>query len=224
MKHTGALLEVLIIGLMAAVWVGLALFRTGVVDAAVIAKTGTDYKDWATLLTFASLAVCYQLGWIVNTLGIWLGELLVVGLRGEIFGNGSYDEERTYVYQHGTDAMLGHLDVQRNAIRLIRAGIINFAALGMVLLLSRDPKTRIGGGLAMAGALICVLQLRYRCRRYYKRLKAAYNVVSLNQTTPGVGPIATEGQDASAMGSPSSSEHAPQPPVRDGNGQAANDR
>jgi hypothetical protein len=176
MTHTGALLEILIIGLTGAVWVVMALFHADVLKPAVILQAAKDYKDWAALVTFAVLAMCYQLGWIVNTVAIWLGEPVAARMRTRIFGKGKYDSARTLVYEDGDDSVLGHLDVQRNAIRLTRAGIVNFMALTLVFS-QCGRQWRPGVYVLFGCSVLCFVQFAYRCGRYYRRLKAAHDVI-----------------------------------------------
>lgn len=69
MATTSLVVEMIVIGVFALIWIILFAFKCFGLDIPTTLTWLSHYKDWATGIVVISIAIAYQLGWSVNRLG-----------------------------------------------------------------------------------------------------------------------------------------------------------
>jgi hypothetical protein len=179
---TGAIVEILVAGFLALIWLAMLLFsQADPVQIAQAASFFQRYKDYGALVLLGVLVLSYQLGWIVNACTYWLGKIYMVPLRRKVFGNDAerqaYDRLKAELYAWpGSEKIIKVLDSHTAVDRITRAGGLNFLMLAGVMLFSGYPRLPV---LTMAAALLgigCWIVAVDRHYRYYKYLRYAWDV------------------------------------------------
>lgn len=178
MGTTVAVVEILVAGLFAAVWVLTAVGLFAEVGWDSIRCWAKESKDWAAVLSAAGALVIYQLGWLVNGLSRAAMWPLANRVRDFLYEHREVSSRsvRETVYQEGSPAVLQDLALDQSVIRLSRAGIINFSITSLLLYYFSRPMTAVATVfLLLFGG--CAIQWWQRNWRYYERLLDAYEVI-----------------------------------------------
>lgn len=205
MATTAVIVEILVAGFFASLWIALALAIPLFPDRPPSLPL-TEYGRWAGIVLFAYTAVCYQLGWVVNWFSYYLlKERTISSIRARAFSeealdDDEYERRRTLVHQHGSDSLLGELRVELSVVRIARSGVLNYSLLfltGVVAVLSRGDAwhlDQIGAwlrwvmlGLPLLGTWVCGFQMSGRYRNYYQRMATAYALLSTEMGREGAG-------------------------------------
>ena len=124
MATTVMIVEVIVVGIFSSLWIFMVLLRLSLVDLSGISECAAELKDWTALFTIVAIAVLYQLGWLMNTLGHVITEWVFLGrlIRKRMFKHSSleYMRVRTKVYQEASSSAREDLGVDRSVIRLSR--------------------------------------------------------------------------------------------------------
>ncbi len=196
MTTTAIVVEMLIIGLFAALWVVLCLLKFLPLSLHSLVSGLDKAHDWSNGIIVVSTIAAYQLGWLVNALCAGFVELtLATRVRDEkIYGAAglTYDAVRAKVYQNASPQMHADLLLDRSVTRLARAGVLNFA---LICLASGGYGIDFCGarGLLLLLSVGCGVQWYFRYKRYHKRMLTAYGEISSKPVpegtaTPGASP------------------------------------
>lgn len=184
MTTTAGVLEILIVGLVAAGWFALLLVRVGLLPMAGGPWPIADVPAWATAFAGAVALASYHLGWLVNAASHELVNRLYDNrLRKRMFGqvilherdhehraagHATYDLVLSRLYAGASEFARDDLAVDRSAIRIARSGVVNFA-LYSVVLIGMDAASP-GWIVVTVGLLLaCWLVYTNRQQRYYRR-------------------------------------------------------
>jgi hypothetical protein len=187
MTTTPAIVEILVIGFFAALWMIPCIALLGDIHWDRILSWAKDYakayKEWSAAATLAGIMALYQLGWLVNGLSRAIMWYFAEEVRSRLHSEINVDSEkvRANVYQEGSPAVLKDLDLDQSVIRLARAGIVNFLLIAL-LLLSAGGQTATVATASLAVVVGCVLQWRHRNRRHYERIIKAYKFIQSQKT------------------------------------------
>ncbi len=182
MATTGAIVEILVAGFLALIWLAILLLSpAGPAQIAQAASFFQRYKDYSGLVLLSVLVLSYQLGWVVNACTYWLGKLYMVPLRQKIFGDDAkrerYDRIKAELYAWpGSEKIIKVLYSHTAVDRIARAGGFNFLMLAGVTFFSgylRLPALTIVFALLGIGCWLVAFDRHYR---YYKYLRYAWDV------------------------------------------------
>lgn len=176
MSTTTLLVEIVIIGLFALVWLCLLFMQLNIFDLDTLIKSLNYLKEWPILSAFAGLAIVYQLGWLIKMFSHAIVDPATLNLiRKRLFvkENLDYLKVRTKVYQNASGYIQQELHVNRSVFRLSRSGIVNFGMLAGVTRLFTDiPK--IISLIFLLICISCLVQFVSYTRTHYKRMVALY--------------------------------------------------
>jgi hypothetical protein len=183
MATTAIIVEMLIIGFFACVWILLMIVHWLGIDATALFKEFSTLSGWSTPLTLAATAVFYQVGWTVNWISASITALLSEQrVRNRIFlaDELEYQNVRAVINQLGSTALHGELNAERSVIRLARSGAMNFL-LTAIAVLQFDEL--LLGALLLICSIVSGWQWRKRYMRYYRAILAAYKVIQQTRAT-----------------------------------------
>lgn len=177
MSTTTIIVEVLIIGFFAAVWLFLACVRFSLFEITSVKSFLAQAGPWSTSLFFIAAIVLYQLGLLMNLVSHKLtkpfGEK---PLRDQIISGKDYEIVRATVFQKGSSEILRDIVLYLSFVRIARSGILNFLLIALVLI-SFGGRAIPFGLIALLVSFGCVPLWRSMFRTYYRRMGFAYSVV-----------------------------------------------
>ncbi len=190
MTTTALFVEILVIGAVCEIWVGILL-------AAVGGSTGffqflevlKPFAGFAGLLTVPLLAITYALGWIMNFVAERsFRPFFQSRFRDEVFGDPlKYEKARVLVFQKGSAELIHEIQIDRHIIRIARAGFLNFvmltAAVSVHLRSDNWLIVILSGTACLVVAAISAAQWFARYKSYYKRLTHAANLLAQSEGT-----------------------------------------
>lgn len=133
MATTALIVEVLVIGGMASIWIAGALLF--VVPIHSVRSIALEVRDFMPLLVVPTLALTYTAGWLVNFCSERaLKWLLQKRVRDREFGNNpaQYQVTRVIVLQQASADHIHELLLDRHVVRVARGAILNFLASAIV--------------------------------------------------------------------------------------------
>jgi hypothetical protein len=160
MATTAFVVEILVAGLLAMVWLLMVpvtlLFPS---EARALAEELKNFSGYSLLLGFIVLAVAYTLGWLINSVTYWIAYLSYRRtLQRQIIGRQCtreiYENLRTAVLMNKEcEEVVNKLSAQTAVHRITRAGGLNFLALGImtILLGGSSALTAVGSGVVILG-------------------------------------------------------------------------
>lgn len=179
MSTTALIAEILVIGFFASIWILLLLLRISIVELP-SGEFLAMAANWATPLLVIGLAVYYQLGILINGL-CWVLEIFTIRkiIRNKIFSQATldYNEVRTTVHHHASGYLQNEIMFDRAILRLTRAGALNFFIVA-ILMFTWGGHSALGGLLVITLSFWCLLLYVFRYKSRYKRMIAAYRVLS----------------------------------------------
>jgi len=127
MGKTNAIIEILVMGLIAFIGILLNVIGFMGVEKAEFMNYVTDFKSYSNILLLIVLAISYQLGWIVNGL---TSSIYPQALRNKAkvkhnIPLNEYHKIRDIVYLKASDNALSKIKERLSGIRLLRSSIIN---------------------------------------------------------------------------------------------------
>jgi membrane protein implicated in regulation of membrane protease activity len=183
MSTTTIIVEVLIIGFFAAVWLLLACLRFSLIEISSLRAFLSQATPWSTALFFIAAVVLYQLGLLMNLVSHKLTKPFgQKSLRDQIVAGKDYETVRATVFQKGSSEILRDIVLYLSFVRIARSGILNFLLTGLVLV-SFGGRAVPFGLIALLVSFSCIPLWRSMFRTYYRRMGFAYCVVSETSST-----------------------------------------
>ncbi len=127
MGKTNAIIEILVMGLVAFIGILLNVIGFMGLEKAEFIKYVTDFKSYSNILLLIVLAISYQLGWIINglTSQIYPKILRNKSKRKHNIPLDEYSKIRDTVYLEASDNALIKIKERLSGIRLLRSSLIN---------------------------------------------------------------------------------------------------
>ena len=121
---TKLLVDVLSIGSVSAIWIGLILWKIPLFRE--FADQMSIFNTYKTIIILSAVAVVYQVGWFINWAAFQMTRSLLERNRDNLFSRvGGYKKHRLKIYQ---DAIKGHPNELENEVtemRMCRANCLN---------------------------------------------------------------------------------------------------
>jgi hypothetical protein len=187
MSTTSLLLEILVIGTTADIWVViiiLAAFSPSTTEYATIIDT---LSKLSTFLVLPSLALTYLLGWIINFIcEHTLEPLFQTKFKSQLFGHEelNYEHVRALFFQKASENVVRDMNFDRQLIFISRASILNFLiiAVGLLLHFKNNPSGIMAG--VVMSVIISILSFSQWTVQYkssYKKMLSTYRIL-LNES------------------------------------------
>jgi hypothetical protein len=173
---TSIIVELLIIGFFTLVWILLFSVQLSIIDVQTLKQVLPFLQSTAGFLVISALS--YHLGLAMNSLSLRLTKRFGQSkYRNEIAPGTNYEVIKTKVRQDASDEMNRTLTLHLTFVRLMRAGIVNFALL-TIILFTFPWRIAALGFISLFICLASFIGWRDAYRRYYRRIAFAYREVS----------------------------------------------
>jgi len=183
LNTTSLMAEIVVIGFFASIWIVALVVRPFVHETVWLQEMLTNYESYAPLGIIALLICWYQLGWILNGI-CWpmMDRLKYKKLKEEMSKDvkGGYRAMCTEVYQHASTPFQHDLYTDRSVMRISRTGIVNFALIGISVLLI-DTRLFWLATIFFSASVACTFQAFKRSTRYYAQIYDAYHRIATEQ-------------------------------------------
>lgn len=169
MATTSLVLEIVIMGAWAALWLSLLILRVSGASVGGLAAQAQLLKEWATPLILLLVAICYQLGSLVNTTGFVLiralfgNKILAKNFPADVCKSHRFAEAK--VLQSGSADLIKGVYSSIPYMRLSRAAFLNFMLLGSVVITFGGKLILLGLTFYLLSALS--LMLSYRLEKIF---------------------------------------------------------
>ena len=183
MNTTSLIAEILVAGFFCLLWV--ILFSIAIYD---IKFDEIKYlldllKDWSTTVLLISIAISYQLGWVILYVSNIVSHKIIMStIRSNVFK----EDEKNYNYIKNTvlaneksSLLIKNLDKDRSLIRLTRTGFINFLFIGIALAIL---KLWFASFICIIISLINIFELRVVYYSFYEKILHSYNLLKKQKT------------------------------------------
>lgn len=201
MTSTTIFAEILVVGLQAAIWLGLLLlliadFKGGNIEA--VLRLMTSFKEWAALITAFMLGLAYALGIIVDRLADSASSLLEKQIYPEKKRREKALEElrkdgfsvelpssvglRRLRVMSANPEMTKFLEYIRSRMRIARSTSFNLIPLTLVAVLLARHQNYLWLLILLAGLVLLAVSIYVSLRisdSYYARLSEAYAIIQL---------------------------------------------
>ncbi|MBM3242672.1 hypothetical protein FJZ31_40955 [Candidatus Poribacteria bacterium] len=192
MASTKLIAEMLIIGLFGTISLVLWVFRWFGHPLSLSETEIKNLKDLAPILALPTLALCYQVGWLITAICDFVyKKWLMTRLRDKRIFQGDQDkinfyenQIRPFVYGYASEIQISEIMSDRSSTRLARAGVVNFIVLGFSLLLF-GWKYIFLSGISFLLAFASFLQWIQRHDLYHKRILQADETVKFRLKQSG---------------------------------------
>jgi hypothetical protein len=178
---TSLIVEIIVIGVFALVWVMLFIFKFLGLDLSLIPEWLILYKDWSTVVALIMLIVSYQLGWLVNQLSYFIaGKTFNKPIKSFVFKDQyqNYDSIKTTVYMNGSSFAVEKVKERLSVVRLTRAAFINFLLISIALFWLNNKEM---GYIAVGITIIMFVQALYIYYLYCQQIFNSYKVIKSNE-------------------------------------------
>ncbi len=195
MSTTVLLFEILIIGIFTSIWITMLViminygydFDLEIVLTKIQNKFGY-LKFSSPLILFLSLAILYQIGWMMNDISYYLSRKIYANrmirklteIHPELENH--FDEEKPERYQLDLKAPSDFLKKLREHLvvyRLTRTGMFNFLILAFLILIHNLANWPLFLILLMV-SLICYFQSHFTCKTYINQIFSFYKYSELD--------------------------------------------
>lgn len=171
MTTTAVLVEIIIVGYTAFIWIILFL-----IDKLSLSNLN-NIKEFIPLITLFSMVIAYQIGWVIDYLSHMIFYYFLGGrkIKRKYIPDGKFFIRHNLICQKGSPEAQNTLKIELGIIRFSRSGIINFFLIGIALTLYLQswiawlPFIIISVG--------CIFILRNRMYHYYERLEMFYQLI-----------------------------------------------
>jgi hypothetical protein len=127
MSTTAIIVEVLIIGFFATIWVILLRLRFANIEVASFKSFLAQIGTWSAPLLFVAAVVFYQLGLLMNFISHMVTKpFSQKQLRDRIIPGKDYEFVRAIVFQNGSTEILRDIILYNSFVRISRSGILIF--------------------------------------------------------------------------------------------------
>jgi hypothetical protein len=188
---TALLIEILLSGTLASVWVLLGT-RLLFPDALAVAFGALSRSNsLGNLIAAVGLLAIYLLGWVAHFIGeMLLDRFYQSRYRDELFAKAGvpFFTVRTVVFQCGSEASIDDIQLDRQILRITRAAATNLMVIALLIL----PQPAIdlwrkvalsSAALGLAGFALAYWQIRYQST--FRKFLDVYNVIQQTSAAPG---------------------------------------
>jgi hypothetical protein len=185
MATTALIVEILVIGAFALIWVALFVISIFGLDESLISDWVVLYKDWSTGIILMSIAVAYQLGWSVNQLSYFFArKTFNKTIRVKVFKDEhkNFDSIKNKVLMQGSSFVVEKIQERLSVVRLTRSAFLNFLLISIGLFALGKWQV----GLATLGiSIILFIQANDMYTLYCHQIFNAYKVINPNLEKQG---------------------------------------
>ncbi|MDU9048602.1 MAG: hypothetical protein Q3M30_07105 [Candidatus Electrothrix sp. Rat3] len=178
MNTTSLIVEVLVGGFVALVWVFLIIIKAYGIDCTELDEFIVKYKDWSSVILFSIMAISYQLGWLMIHLSyLATHSTIIIPIRKIIFGD-KHEDYRTIknkVYCNSSSELMSGIEKDRSVIRLTRTGLLNFIIFSVVLVVYQLWWLSLT---SLIISIICFMQLKAVYFSLYKKLNDSHSEIN----------------------------------------------
>jgi len=182
MATTALIVEIVVIGAFALMWIGLFVFKFFGLDVTIVSSWFSQYKDWSTGVVLMSIAISYQLGWSVNQFSYFVArKTFNKTIKKKVFKNEyeNYDSIKATVFVKGSQFILDNIRERLSVVRLTRSAFINFLLISIGFFVLGNWYV----GLVVLGVtIILFIQANDIYTQYCNQIFNAYKVI--NQDNP----------------------------------------
>ncbi|MDJ0774186.1 MAG: hypothetical protein QNJ49_12310 [Mastigocoleus sp. MO_167.B18] len=177
MATTALIVEIIVVGIFSSIWLLLLVFKCYSLDPFSTLNWLSQYKDWSTFFLVIFLAVCYQLGWLINGLSYFISKRTFNKvIRDKILRCDAinYDLIRTTIFIKGSPFLLGKIREELSVVRLTRTATVNFLLISLMLFIYRSW---ILGTVVLLIFVFSFIQAYGAYKQYCGRIFSAYKVI-----------------------------------------------
>jgi len=178
MATTALIVEIVVIGTFALIWVALFVFKFFGLDTAMVSSWLSQYKDWSTGAVLLAIVISYQLGWSVNQISYFLArKTFNKTIKRKIFKDEyeNYSSIKATVYIKASTFSLDNIRERLSVVRLTRSAFVNFLLISVGLFVLGNWYL----GLVILGVtLILFVQANDIYTQYCNQIYHAYKVIS----------------------------------------------
>ena len=178
MATTALIVEIIVIGAFALVWVALFIIKFSGLDVSLIPGWLVLYKDWSTGIVLASIVISYQLGWSVNQLSYFFArETFNKIIKARVFKDEfkNFDSIKAIVYMQGSPFVVEKVKERLSVVRLTRSAFINFLLISIGLFALEKWQM---GFVTSAITIVLFIQANDMYSLYCNQIFNAYRVIN----------------------------------------------
>jgi len=182
MATTALIVEIVVIGAFALMWIGLFVFKFFGLDVTIVSSWFSQYKDWSTGVVLMSIAISYQLGWSVNQFSYFVArKTFNKTIKKKVFKNEyeNYDSIKATVFVKGSQFILDNIRERLSVVRLTRSAFINFLLISIGFFALENWYV---GFVVLGITIILFIQANDIYTQYCNQIFNAYKVI--NQDNP----------------------------------------
>jgi hypothetical protein len=177
MATTALIVEIIVIGAFALVWVALFIIRFLGLDVSLISDWLVLYKDWSTGIVLASVVISYQLGWSVNQLSYFFArKTFNKTIKSRVFKDEykNFDSIKATVYMQGSP-FVEKVKERLSVVRLTRSAFMNFLLISIGLFTLKQWQI---GFVTLAVTIVLFIQANDMYFLYCNQIFNAYKVIN----------------------------------------------
>lgn len=181
MATTSLIVEIIVIGAFALVWVTLFIFKFFGLDVSLVSEWLVLYKDWSTVIALISIVVSYQLGWSVNQLSYFFARnTFNKTIKSRIFKDEyeNFDSIKATVYMRGSPFAVEKVKERLSVVRLTRSAFMNFLLISIGLFTLEKWEA---GFVTLGITIILFIQASDMYSLYCKQVFNSYKAINPNQ-------------------------------------------
>ena len=132
MTTTAIIVEIIVIGYTSFIWIALLFMCCLDLSFSYVSLSKiNEFKNWMPLITIFSMALAYQIGWLLDYFSHALFYYLLGGrkIKRKYIPNNEFFNRHNLICQFGSQETQNMLKTDLGIIRFSRSGIINFLLL-----------------------------------------------------------------------------------------------
>lgn len=136
MATTALIVEIIVIGAFALIWVVLFTIKFIGLDISLLSDWLVLYKDWSTGVVLAAVVISYQLGWSVNQISYFFArKTFNKAIKLKVFKDEykNFESIKATVYMQGSSFAVEKLKERLSVVRLTRSAFMNFLFISIAL-------------------------------------------------------------------------------------------
>ena len=184
MATTALIVEIIVIGDFALVWVSLFIIKFLGLDISLISDWLILYKDWSTAIVLAFVVISYQLGWSVNQLSYFVArKTFNKTIKSRLFKeeHKSFDLIKATVFMQGSPFTIEKIKERLSVVRLTRSAFLNFSLISIGLFTIEKWQVGI---VTLGITIVLFIQANDMYTLYCQQIFNAYKVINLKQESP----------------------------------------